>query len=205
MKDTLIIFARTPELGRVKKRLAADLGDQRALAAHEELLQRVITQTSGGDYQVDLWLTSLSKQLPAWLSDAASALHEQGVGDLGQRMQQAMTPTLTDGRRCVLVGSDCPGIDRDYVLAAFAALQRSEVVFGPAEDGGYGLVGMKRLVPEVFAEEHWGDARVLERARARAISAGASVALLPEIYDVDTPSDWQRYKRESGEGGDVGA
>ena len=197
MNDRLLIFARTPELGRVKRRLAADIGEAGALAAHEELLERVIRLTAGtGDYRVALWLTRTSGRLPVWLESLE--LHEQSEGDLGQRMQQAMSESLADGGASVLVGSDCPGIDAGYVAAAFTALKSADVVFGPAEDGGYGLVGMTRLVPEIFAELRWGDDGVLHRALERAAQVGASVELLTEIYDVDTLADWQRYQQELG-------
>ncbi len=195
MSDCLCIFARTPELGRVKQRLAADLGEQAALAAHEELLRRTITRTTGGDdYRVELWLTSLSVPLPDWLLDGPFSLHEQGQGDLGRRMQDVLTAALTHSSRCVLIGSDCPDIDRAYVASAFAALARSDVVLGPAEDGGYGLVGVKAPAPVLFAETQWGDAGVLDRALDRAAGAGQTVSLLAEIYDVDEPADWRRYR-----------
>ena len=93
---------------------------------------------------------------------------------------------------------DCPDIDAAYVEAAIEALTESDVVFGPAEDGGYGLVGMKQPIAEIFAESQWGDPGVLERALERAERAGLAVALLPEIYDVDEVADWRRYQRTLG-------
>ena len=194
MRSVLCIFARTPELGRVKQRLAAELGDEGALAAHERLLAGTIQRTVDDPrFTTELWLTRLQRNLPDWLRSDSAGLHQQPAGDLGQRMQQVMTQTLTHADRCVLIGSDCPDIDGDYVASAFSALAKVDVVFGPAEDGGYGLVGLTRLVPEVFAESSWGDAGVLERARHRLANAEVSVSLLPEIYDVDEPSDWRRF------------
>lgn len=196
----LCIFARTPELGRVKKRLAVALGDAEALAAHEELLRRTLERTIGlGDHRVEVWLTSLGAGLPGWLRNGAFALREQGSGDLGQRMQHAVSVALATSRACVLIGSDCPDIDSAYVALAFDALVDVDVVFGPAEDGGYGLIGLTRPVPEVFAESRWGDAGVLARALERLQGAGIAAALLPEVYDVDELEDWQRYQYDKRE------
>ena len=200
MKRILCIFARTPELGRVKQRLAVERGAEQALAAHEALLKRTIQQTvEDTGYTTELWLTRLNPDLPDWLQHNSASLHEQPAGDLGWRMQQVMAASLTRAERCVLIGSDCPGIDSEYVAAAFAALDGSEVVFGPAEDGGYGLVGFSRLVPEVFAESIWGDEGVLDRAQQRLATAAVSVSLLPELYDVDEPADWRRFLAEQND------
>ncbi len=196
-QDCLCVFARTPELGQVKQRLAATLGQAGALAAHEELLRNTLDRTLGaGDYRVEVWLTNLAVALPDWLHSDRFSLREQGSGDLGQRMLAAIEALLEVSERCVLIGSDCPGIDGAYVARAFDALSESDAVFGPAEDGGYGLVGLTRPIPQIFAESSWGDSRVLQRALARAAAAGITVTLLPELYDVDELADWQRFKEE---------
>ena len=196
MSACLCIFARTPELGRVKQRLARAVGQEAALAAHEELLRRIVQQAGmSGSYRTELWLTNLGDPLPDWLGGYRMDLHEQEGGDLGQRMLHTLVSALATSSVCILAGSDCPDIDAAYVESAIDALTRSDVVFGPAEDGGYGLVGMKQPKAEIFAESQWGDAGVLERALERAAQAGLSVALLPELYDVDELSDWQRYQR----------
>jgi rSAM/selenodomain-associated transferase 1 len=202
MTARLCIFARTPELGRVKQRLAREIGDEAALAAHEALLHRAVLQHSAGSgsYRIELWLTNLAVPLPDWLQDSSFELHEQKGGDLGQRMLHTFESALAAGSACILVGSDCPDIDAAYVESAIEALTRADVVFGPAEDGGYGLVGMKRPIPEIFTESRWGDSQVLARALERAERAGVSVALLPEIYDVDELADWQRYQQDGSPG-----
>jgi rSAM/selenodomain-associated transferase 1 len=199
IQNRLCIFARTPELGQVKQRLAASLGEAGALAAHEELLRSTLDRTVGaGDYQVEVWLTSLAVPLPDWLCGYAFSLHEQRAGDLGQRMLSTLAAALESGDRCVLIGSDCPQIDGAYLASAFDALAEFDVVLGPAEDGGYGLVGMSQPAPAIFAESSWGDDGVLQRALERAEKAGISVSLCPEIYDVDEPVDWQRFKCNEG-------
>ena len=198
MSVRLCVFARTPELGRVKQRLAREIGAEAALAAHEALLRRVVERAAAGtNFRTEIWLTNLAAPLPDWLENRSLDLHEQKGTDLGQRMRHTFESALAASSACILIGSDCPDIDAAYVDSAIEALNRADVVFGPAEDGGYGLVGMKRLIPEIFAESSWGDAKVLERALERAERAGVSVALLAEIYDVDELADWQRYQEES--------
>jgi glycosyltransferase A (GT-A) superfamily protein (DUF2064 family) len=99
----------------------------------------------------------------------------------------------------VLVGTDCPDIDRRYVQQAFRALQRNDVVFGPAEDGGYGLVGICQSAMPVavtlFQDISWGSSTVLAQSLERAAEAQLSVVQLPVIWDVDEVADWRRYQR----------
>ena len=194
----LCLFARTPRKGRVKRRLAADLGDAGALAAHEELLKGAIVRCFGSAHdRQELWLTE-QKSLPDWLIEAQAVarfeIRAQSPGDLGERMWHVLRKGLSESRYCILFGSDCPDIDADYVTAAFEALTRSDVVIGPAEDGGYGLIGLSRPLPELFLDMVWSDSGVLERTLERAAQADASVICLPQIYDVYWIADWRRYR-----------
>lgn len=197
--NCLCVFTRTPVPGRVKQRLAASLGQAAALRAHEELLLGTLDRCLGSPrYRSELWLTSLepSAAVGRLRRPGLSLKLQQGV-DLGARMQHTLEEGLVNGARRVLIGSDCPDIDEDYVSRAFAALDEFPVVLGPAEDGGYGLVGLSRPAPQLFSDMIWGDHLVLQRTLHRAEQAGLQVALLPEIYDVDLPEDWQRYRRTS--------
>jgi rSAM/selenodomain-associated transferase 1 len=194
----LCVFARTPALGQVKRRLAEALGEAAALAAHEELLEGTLRRClQGGSYRLELWLTDLS-QLPDWLCSppfsTEMTMRLQGEGDLGARMWETLRQGLNASSYCVLIGSDCPDIDAAYVAAAFEALAGADVVLGPAADGGYGLIGLSKPLPELFLDMRWGDSGVRARTLARAARSGASVVCLPEIYDVDRLEDWQRYR-----------
>lgn len=195
----LCLFARTPRLGQVKKRLAQRIGAVRALAAHEALLRRSL-ERCGGDaaYHFELWLTDLDAATFTNYASPGLTLHQQPEGDLGQRMAAVLSHGLDAAEMRVLIGSDCPDIDRRYVRQAFVALARADVVLGPAEDGGYGLIGWRAPVPDLFADVPWGTSEVLAVTLSRAAAAGARVALLREIYDVDTPADWQRFLRATG-------
>jgi len=186
---TLVVFARAPVEGAVKRRLAAALGPARALALYEAFLddacalaaslsstrsiaRGVLAVTGGADH-------------PAVVERARAhglAIAEQRGGDLGARMANALEDNFTYGPVCV-IGSDSPTLDRALVVEAFAALARHDVVLGPATDGGYWLVGARRPAPDLFAGIEWGSDRVLVETLARL--RAHDHALLPFWYDVD--------------------
>jgi rSAM/selenodomain-associated transferase 1 len=142
--------------------------------------------------------------------DGAPALHRwlgarwpvepQGDGDLGARMRRAVARHLDAGAgRVVVVGTDCPEVDARVVRGALARLDAHDAVFGPAADGGYYLVGVRRAAAgralgALFDEVPWSAAETLAVSLARAGSAGLSVALLPELCDVDTAADWHAWR-----------
>lgn len=194
----LCIFARSPRLGEVKRRLAEAVGDEAALVAHETLLRRTLDRCVGVDgYDTELWLTEVGRLEQHDFSRSRLALCEQTGGDLGARMNHALERGLRAGAWTVLIGCDCPDIDGRYVRRAFAELEHADVVVGPAEDGGYGLIGLRKPVPALFTGMPWGTAEVLQTTLVRAADAGVGVTLLEEIYDVDTEADWQRFQRST--------
>jgi len=193
----LCIFARAPIQGRVKSRLAAVAGQTLALAAHIELVEGTLSRFSGSvDYEMELWIADDEEGDPIverWVENYPVVLREQHGADLGQRMQYTLASNLTDGAVPILIGTDCPDIDHAYVSAAFEALEHCDVVLGPAEDGGYGLVGVKRDWPGLFTDVPWGTAEVLATTLVRARESDADVTLLKSVSDVDTIDDWHRY------------
>ena len=197
----LCVFARAPTLGFVKSRLAAEVGPTEALAAHTELLEGTLERcVSPAHYQTELWIAGPETDNPV-VADLIRRfgldLRAQWGDDLGSRMWNALEEKLKIGARVLVVGSDCPDIDRDYVLQGFGALDQADVVLGPAEDGGYGLVGLRTAARELFLSVRWGSDDVLQTTLERAERGGFRVRLLKRIYDVDTLSDWQRYRNES--------
>jgi hypothetical protein len=194
----LIIFAKSPELGRTKTRLIAALGEQGAMDAHCELVVATLHRISHiANVATQLWVTQDSRPAREWASEFGLPLSIQWGIDLGERMQNAIADSLAGGlRRIVLVGTDCPSIDDIYVQQALTELGRSDVVIGPAVDGGYGLIGMNERQPALFADVEWGSDRVLQQTLDACEQAGLTSTLLPEIWDVDRPADWQRYLAE---------
>jgi rSAM/selenodomain-associated transferase 1 len=197
----LCVFARAPDLGRVKRRLAAELGDLVALDAHIRLVEDTLTRCSGrADWTTELWIADGEAAHPTvseWCRRFRVSFARQEGGDLGARMHHALSRTIDQGALPVLIGCDCPDIDAAYVSAAFAGLENASLVVGPAEDGGYGLIGLRSAVPELFNGLPWGGGDVLEETLRRAAGLGLSVRLLDRIWDVDSAADWRRYVSRS--------
>jgi rSAM/selenodomain-associated transferase 1 len=181
-RDTLIVFARAPRLGAVKRRLARGIGAMAALRFHRGQLAALLAAVA----RDRRWRTVL-----AVTPDRARArwpLHvkrrPQGGGDLGARMGRALAPH----RRAVLVGCDIPGISASDIAAAFRALGRADAVFGPSEDGGYWLVGLgPRRPARPFAAVRWSSEHTLGDTLAN--FQGRRIALLRTLRDVDTAED----------------
>lgn len=196
--DHLIVFARVPQLGRVKTRLAKALGEQAALAAHRSLLWHAVAM-AGAVAGATRWL-SLAGEDAEGECAALAHRHEMRLmhqvdGDLGQRMAAALRHCLEAGaQRVVLMGCDCPPIDARVLCAALRALMTHDSVWGPTEDGGYGLVGLRRPADGLFDAIEWSTPRVMEQTRARLRASGMSAVELPLLWDVDELADWHRWQ-----------
>jgi len=195
----LCLFARAPELGRVKRRLAVDIGDQAALAAHERLVRDTLQRLGAvPGLSTELWLVgSVAAARRRWPEAARIPLRVQCGEDLGARMHHALGDGLQRAPRALVVGTDCPGIDATYVQGAAAQLEEADVVLGPAEDGGYGLIGAcrevaHRLAP-LFRDVPWGTDRVRDITLERCAAAELRCVEPAPVWDVDTLADWQRY------------
>jgi rSAM/selenodomain-associated transferase 1 len=180
--DVLVIFARAPRLGTVKRRLARGIGAMAALRFYRGQLRRLLRRV-GRDRR---WRTILAvtpdRARARW--PRGLARQGQGAGDLGQRMHRALRPH----RSAVLIGTDVPALGAGDVAAAFRALGRADAVFGPAPDGGYWLVGLGPRRPQApFASVRWSSAHTL--ADTLANFTGRRVALLRSLRDVDTVED----------------
>jgi rSAM/selenodomain-associated transferase 1 len=178
--DTVIVFARAPRLGAVKRRLARGIGAMAALRFYRGQLAATLAATSrDGRWRSVVAATPDRARWPLRARRIA-----QGRGDLGQRMGRA----LGRFRRAVLVGSDIPGLRRTDIAAAFRALGRADAVFGPAEDGGYWLVGLgPRRPAHPFAAVRWSSEHALGDTLAN--FQGRRIALLRTLRDVDTADD----------------
>lgn len=160
--DLLLIFTRNPELGKVKTRLAVGIGDDAALKIYKHLLQHTAKITQ--NLQVEKWVF-YSEEIPEediWNDEIFSRKLQQGK-DLGERMENAFRSGFEEGfSRIIIIGSDLYDLSEEDLKKAFLALQDSEVVIGPATDGGYYLLGMKSLTSQVFKNKTWGGNTVLE-------------------------------------------
>jgi rSAM/selenodomain-associated transferase 1 len=201
MRQALIIFAKQPVPGRVKTRLSPPLSPADAARLYLGMLTDTI-ETFASFTTTDTFLFfEPSDGAEAFFRDAwpdLTVFPQQG-GVLGERLENAFAGLFNAGFDAVAaMGSDSPDLPRAYVEAAFRYLEEgsAEVVFGPVEDGGYCLVAMGRLHPELFRGIPWSTGRVLEKSEQAAISLGLGTARLPAWHDLDTVGDLDRLLRE---------
>jgi len=125
-------------------------------------------------------------------------VHTQIGDDLGEKMFFALEESTGKGNYCVLIGTDCPVMDVDYLSMAFSALARAQdAVLGPAEDGGYVLIGTRKVNQSWFSNITWGSNQVLKQSRAKLQASGAKFEELPTLWDVDQVEDLQRWQAVS--------
>lgn len=195
----LVVFAKAPALGRVKSRLARGIGQGPALSFYRSTLQRLLRRVADDSR----WETVLAvtpdraarngRAWPVCLPRLA-----QGGGDLGARMARAFRE-LPKGQ-VVIIGADIPDIDAGHVARAFSALGKVDVVFGPARDGGYWLVGAKGAarVSGLFARVRWSTEHAL--ADTRANLKRQRVALLDTLDDIDDAQAYARFRKQGKKG-----
>jgi hypothetical protein len=191
--QVLGVFVKAPVAGRVKTRLAADLGPIGAAALYRRLGRQVVAAASSDTHQTVVWYAPVAggRRVRAWLDGlGVSGFRAQPDGDLGDRLRTAFATHFREGAgRVVIIGSDCPGLDRPVIADAFAALDDHDVVLGPARDGGYYLIGMKALQEPLFQGMPWSSVAVLNETTAAARSLGLAYHLLSPLRDVDSIAD----------------
>ncbi len=190
-------FARYPVPGRVKTRLQEALSAEEACAVHETLLARTAkTLLASQLAPVELWLDQIASHplITELCHLGAGGPFLQRGEDLGARMAHALGRGLERAETVVLVGSDCPDLDRSYLQEGFSALKTHDLVLGPAEDGGYVLIGCRVLEPRIFEGISWGTGRVLEESLNRVSQTSLSCKLLEPRYDIDRPEDFYRWQ-----------
>lgn len=186
-KNLLLILTRNPELGKCKTRLAAKVGDRAALEIYGFLLRHTRKVTLG--LPMEKWVL-YSEEI--WERDIWEPANYQKKLQRGENLGQRMENAFRDGFRAgfgniVIIGSDLYDLSQDDLEAAFSLLEQHDHVVGPAKDGGYYLLGMKALKPELFQGKAWSSETVL--AETLADLEGTDVALLPERNDVDLLED----------------
>ncbi|PKM45183.1 MAG: flagellar biosynthesis protein FlgB [Gammaproteobacteria bacterium HGW-Gammaproteobacteria-1] len=195
----LLVFARAPEEGSIKTRLIPALGKAGAAALYRHLLENQLRQVAG-DLHIELWCTPDTGH-PHFAAVAARhglTLHAQRGETLGERMHHALADALQRSDGALLIGSDLPTMDHAVLQDARDALQHNDVVLVPAEDGGYGLIGLRQADSLLFEDIPWGTAQVLEATRARLRRRNVRWAELPPVWDVDRPEDLLRLRRLPG-------
>lgn len=201
MKRGLIVFAREPIPGKVKTRLAAVIGDRAAAELYESMLQDVLkTVRELSDVDVVVYWDCQEEALPLLADKYRCRSRRQITGELGERMRGAFEEMFAAGcELCCIIGSDAPDLPLQYLREAYRLLSAppADVVLGPSLDGGYYLLGLRQVCPELFADIHWGSAAVLAQSLGAAEDSGRSVSLLPVWRDIDTLEDLQAFQERS--------
>ncbi|HKP95953.1 MAG TPA: TIGR04282 family arsenosugar biosynthesis glycosyltransferase [Fibrobacteria bacterium] len=190
------MFAKYPETGRCKTRLAKGVGEENALRIYIALLDHTLAVVRAAPCR-----KVLLADPPERASDAAEwapGMDEylpQSAGDLGDRMESAVDAAFRRGaRKVILLGSDCPQISKDSVISTFAALDRVDVVLGPTDDGGYYLLGLKEGNASLFRDIPWSTEKVFEKTLNILKFQTLSYLLQNAFSDVDTPEDFNRVR-----------
>ena len=195
--NRLLVFARVPEKGLVKTRLAETLGEDRALEAYEAMLSDLFFRigSSNQDLEIEILWTASDRLPGQQILEAFGDYHlcRQTGRDLGERLVMAFSERVVfqKASKIIAIGTDLPALDRRTVETALGLLESCEWVAGPAEDGGYYLIGCRAASfhPEVFNNIEWGSESVFESTEARIRDIGASLALLPVRSDIDHEDD----------------
>jgi len=204
-KERLILFTRYPVPGETKSRLIPILGPEGAADLQCLMTERTLHRARQIEKQRRVLIEvryegGNSRLIRRWLGRGLYCLRQER-GDLGERMARAFREAFAEGaERVVLVGTDCPGITANVFQKAFDALAENDVVFGPASDGGYYLIGMRRFVPRLFVDITWGSATVLKETMRVVDELNLPATLVDELDDIDRPEDlhvWERENRRS--------
>lgn len=197
-ESALAIFAKAPVPGQVKTRLCPPLTPDEAATLHGsfvlDALERTRTAVTKLKLPIDRYLACAPSSTPTFFKimeeRQAVTLLDQVGEDLGARMDGAFQALFAQGHQSVMiVGTDVPSLPLEYYGEAYRLLQTNDLVLGPAHDGGYYLIGLKKPVPALFVEVPWSTAEVLRLTRETAERLGLRVALLPDWRDVDTVED----------------
>ena len=187
MKRLLIIFTRNPELGKCKTRLAATVGDQAALDIYIFLLKHTVSVTENLEATKQVHYSNKVHNNDLW-DEAKFEKRQQYGSDLGLRMHHAFEEGFKEGyQQIIVIGSDLYDLNQKELENAFNVLNQHDYVVGPAEDGGYYLLGMKRLKPALFQNKKWGTSSVLKDTLINL--ENESLQLLPQKNDVDYYED----------------
>lgn len=192
MTPALIIFIKNPQLGKVKTRLAATMGDELALRIYTALLDRIRQVTEPLPVAKYLFYSDFIEGNDAW-RPAHFTKKLQHNGDLGERMSKAFDEILRQHQRAVIVGSDVPGITPAILHEAFEKLATHDFTIGGTDDGGYYLLGMSTFEPAVFEGIEWSTASVFSQTMEVIGRLGKTCHQLPVLADIDYEDDWKKH------------
>ncbi len=200
MKTCLIIFAKEPEAGRVKTRLTGYIDNDKIVDLYKGFIKKTIDMANKIESDRKILAYDYFGE-PEFLNSVKDefSFFEQDGSDLGEKMHNAFLYAERSGSDAtVIIGTDSPDLPFEYINDAFLRLSEKDVVIGPAIDGGYYLIGVRKPDPDIFKDVEWSSNKVLGRTLKNIKNAGKVVSLLDEWYDIDTPEDLERYLEGTG-------
>lgn len=190
---TLVIMLKVPNAVAVKTRLARCIGEEEALNAYRKMVEYFLSRLPT-EFPVEIYYTpaGAESQVCAWLGDQYN-FYTQSNGDLGERLKSAWRESFERGAEAlVLLGGDCPYIDRSVLEEVGKGLINHDFVIGPAFDGGYYLLAGKQFEPELFVDINWSTESVFRETLDRIKASGRSVTILKPLEDIDDLNSWRR-------------
>ena len=192
-ENALIIFVKNPEPGKVKTRIAASVGNDKAIDIYKQLLQFTSKIAQGVDCERYVYYFPLVLEEDVFPSTEFQK-NLQIKGDLGQKMQAAFSEIVNKHKSAVIIGSDCAELTPSDIQRAFEELEENDVVIGPANDGGYYLLGMNDLQLFLFKDMPWSGDDLLDETIMKVQDRGLNYSLLNMKSDIDYIEDWEAHK-----------
>ena len=196
MKNAALLFLKEPVEGKVKTRLAKDIGNASATEHYLHFLKHISSKLQKIHCDVLVIYSCATKSPTTLYSIFPNAdFAEQSSGDLGKRLTHGFQYAFDqDYTNVIALGGDSPDLPEEYIINSFAQLDRHQSCIGPTEDGGYYLIGMSKFMPELFQNITWSTSTVFAETREIIHSLKISCHVLPEWYDIDTIDDLKRYQ-----------
>lgn len=194
-KNQLIIFVKYPEEGKVKTRLASKIGNKNAAAFYSEIAKGVVQKlSSSGSYVTNIFYSPTDKEkgIKKWLEEKESRYYPQQGNSLGEKIINAFEKTVSNGgQNLIIAGSDCTEITLNDITSSFDILDtnKSQIVIGPATDGGYYLLGLNIFCKDIFQDIEWSSEKVLSQTIEKLKKNNLSYILLRELCDIDELED----------------
>jgi rSAM/selenodomain-associated transferase 1 len=195
----LIVFVKNAIEGRVKTRLAKTIGQGQALSVYLYMQNHLAQWLMDVPFEVYIFYSSYIPAEPDIWSLSCYKKKVQEGKDLGERMNIAFNQVLPFHQNVLLIGSDIAGLNLNILNEGFEQLNRNDLVIGPAQDGGYYAIGMKKSNPFIFENMTWSHDKVLGQTIEKINQIGLTFHLLPELSDVDTYEDWVQNRHLFGD------
>jgi len=188
-KTAIIIFIKNPDLGRVKKRLAKTLGDEKALDIYKEMLEHTQNITKALSVDKYLFYDRVKDMHDSWQNDVYHK-EVQTSSYMSTRISSAFKKIFAKGyERVVIIGSDCLELDERMIRLAFRQLEHFDTVVGPTKDGGFYLLGMNEFTPEIFKVQSWGTSSLTTNIVRVIHTLHKTVFMLSELAGIVTVDD----------------